>query len=217
MNEFDGIRPVRLVAGRIRWNGRLAANKLRKLYENDAAGIHDEELLDDVAVTFYARCVSIKAATSAHYGDVTCARCLTIIKRRKWARSEPLVCSGCGWESDWGTYLQSYQKRQLFSGAAHWEYVKFMEDYPSTEGYAGKMRVVDRIVHAFHIDLQRHSVGRPAPVNLVEGSFKSTLRLLDELAFGDASTSGVSEARTKWSETIERAPWVKHIKFRDGD
>lgn len=214
MHEFHDIRPIRLVGGRILWNGRLAGHKLQRLYENDAVGLHDEELLDAVALTFYARCVSIKAATNAHYGVVTCASCQATIKRKEWARSEPLKCSSCSWETDWGTYLQSYQKRQLFGGAAYPEYVKFLEDFPSTRGYSQKMRVVDRLVHAFHIDLQKNSIGRPAPVNLIEGSLKDTLELLDELACGNASTSGVEEAHINWKETIEQAPWVKHTKFK---
>lgn len=203
------------MAGRIRWNGRLAGHKLRKLYENDAAAIHDMELLDNVAATFYARCVSIEAVTRAHHGDVTCARCLASIKRLKWDKAEVLTCPDCGWKTDWGTYFQSYQRRQLYGGGAQPEYWKFLEDFPAAKGYTQKLQVVDRLVHAFHVDLKRASVGRPAAINLIEGSMTTTLKLLDQLASSEASTRGVSQARAEWDETIAKVPWIKNHDFRD--
>lgn len=214
MSELDDIPAVRLVAGRIRWNGRLAPFKLRDLYENDAAGIRDEELLDDIASTFFARCMSIRAVTAAHYGKLTCAQCLGMMERGAWEKEKAVTCDACGWETTWGTYLQSYQKKQLFGGAAFDEYMKLLEDFPKARGYTQKMQVVDRLVHAFHIDAKTNRTSRPAPVNLIEGTLRETLKLLDELAAGDASTEGVTASRKRWGEALEDIPWLEHVKFR---
>ncbi len=215
MSDFDDIPPVRLVAGRIRWNGRLAPYKLRDLYENDAAGMHDEELLDDVATTFYARCISISAVTKAHFGDITCAACLDNFRRDGWDKELTMTCPECGWACTWGDYLRSYQKRQLFGGNAQTEYWKFLDDYPLTQGYTEKMKAVDRVVHAFHQNLKNDVIGRSAAVNLVEGSMKVVLDLLDSLDVGAASTEGVAETWESYDKTVEKIPWLMNIRSRN--
>jgi hypothetical protein len=45
--------------GKPRWSARVRKEKIRQLYQKDASGIVDEELLDDVGTTLYCRCVSI--------------------------------------------------------------------------------------------------------------------------------------------------------------
>ena len=45
--------------GEIRWGRRVPKWKIRRLYELDARGIVDEELIDDVGVTVFERCRSI--------------------------------------------------------------------------------------------------------------------------------------------------------------
>ena len=44
------------------------------LYENDARGIYDGELIDDIAYTLYARCRSFIAANEAVGGSAPCPR-----------------------------------------------------------------------------------------------------------------------------------------------
>jgi len=54
----------------IQWAKKVSPNKIRRLYNLDAQGIMDEELIDDVAYTFYARCESILTVTEASRGRV---------------------------------------------------------------------------------------------------------------------------------------------------
>ena len=58
----------------IRWSPRLPKHKLRRLYEQDALGITDEELLEEVGWGLYMRCRDILAIQRAER-EVRCARC----------------------------------------------------------------------------------------------------------------------------------------------
>ena len=50
------------------WAERVAQRKIRRLYENDAKGIYDEALIDDVGYALFARCQSFITANEATKG-----------------------------------------------------------------------------------------------------------------------------------------------------
>jgi hypothetical protein len=89
----------------IKWSPRVPQWKIRRLYELDAQGILDEELLDDVGITLLLRCRDILTIHEAKRGRVKCPRCAdqrerTIIERvsqKGDARDEAIVCPECGW------------------------------------------------------------------------------------------------------------------------
>ena len=58
----------------IRWTPRVPKAKIRRLYEADAQGIVDQELLDDVGTTLFARCQDILTIKAARMGHVRCDR-----------------------------------------------------------------------------------------------------------------------------------------------
>ena len=58
-----------------RWAGRVAKWKIARLYKNDARGIYDEDLIDDVAYTLLDRCKSIIAVAKARQGRAECPAC----------------------------------------------------------------------------------------------------------------------------------------------
>ena len=64
---------------KITWAPRVERNKIARLYEKLAAGIFDDDLIDEVAYAFYARCESIIEATEAWHGRVKCRGCGVII------------------------------------------------------------------------------------------------------------------------------------------
>ena len=47
-----------------RWAPRVRRSKIRRLYETDALGIYDDELIDDVGYALLARCRSFLAASN---------------------------------------------------------------------------------------------------------------------------------------------------------
>ncbi len=101
--------------GEIYWAPRVRQRDVRRLYETDARGIYDEELIDEVGWALYMRCKSFIAAVEALHGRVTCPRCGEVILRNS-KPEEILHCSACGWEMAWRTYHKSFQHKQL-SGA----------------------------------------------------------------------------------------------------
>src|SRR5262249_54966833 len=96
----DGIRP--------QWHPRVPREKIRLLYENDARGLVDETLVDDVGIGLLLRCRSILIATEAHEGRARCPRCEGIIPHQ-WKKDETMLCSACGWQTTWGAYFKTYQ------------------------------------------------------------------------------------------------------------
>ena len=92
------------------WARRVAKGKIRRLYETDARGIYDEDLIDDVGWALLARCESFITANRARAGQLPCPEC-----DRPVRREEVLRCR-CGWELPWADYFRTIQHKQL-SGA----------------------------------------------------------------------------------------------------
>ncbi len=125
----------------IEWAPRLSKEKLRRLYQSDAAGMLDEELLDDVGTCLFQRCQSILAVDEAKHGRVRCPRCEkagreTIIRREleHGAREMTLTCPVCGWQIVWQDYLRSFKRRQLNLGGAGVAFGAFARGWPAARG-----------------------------------------------------------------------------------
>src|SRR5690242_418943 len=113
-------RPAQEKSGediRPHWYPRVKQHLIRRLYENDAQGIVDEELIDEVGFALILRCRSILTVTEAHEGRVTCTRCGTMVAQH-WVKEETMTCSKCGWKMTWGAYFKTYQGKQLHGGGA---------------------------------------------------------------------------------------------------
>ena len=92
---------------KIRWAPKVRPEEIRQLYERDALGIVDADLIDDVGLALHARCASIVLVND---GMVRCPRCGTVFKvhrtYRERAKREPagdlervVPCPqpACGW------------------------------------------------------------------------------------------------------------------------
>jgi predicted RNA-binding Zn-ribbon protein involved in translation (DUF1610 family) len=174
-------------AAELRWAPRVSRTSIRRLYESDAAGRLDEELLDQVFFAFLARCRSILTVSAAAAGRATCPRCRTVIERRAALtlaeKGETITCPSCGWQTTWAAYHRSYQHKQLMGGNA---------------------LLVDWIVHEAHKTLVagQREYHRPTAVNLIEGRMRELLVFLDDLAYGPASTPGLREQADRWQTSV---------------
>jgi hypothetical protein len=203
----------------IRWPPRVSKAKLRRLYEADAQGIVDQELIDDVGITLLLRCQAILDVAEAKAGCVKCPRCAraaslspepgsatpTIIQREHTpgeARDELLACPVCDWQITWGEYAKTFKRRQLHIGGAGPFFGEYVERYPSARTPRLKMLAIDRLIHQFHYslrgepDLPTRSVGP----NLIQGKLGDVLLFLDELTYGPGSTEGLAEMRREWQD-----------------
>jgi hypothetical protein len=189
------------------WEPRVAPEKIRRLYQTDAQGILDEELLDDVAYALYARCDSIVAVTEAICQQrLRCPGCSQMIRLGD-GQAELISCSGCRWEVTREAFRQSYRNKRLGGFGAIEAFRAYLQRFPGARSPQEKMLLIDRLIHAMHNELARR-VQRPASVNLIEGDIRSVVALLEGLAYGEGSTLGVGSARSSWKRVREaQAAW----------
>jgi hypothetical protein len=201
-------------AAELRWAPRVAPAAIRRLYEGDAQGRLDEELLDEVFFGFLARCRSIVTVTDAAMGQVTCPRCREILPRRVGVgeKDEVLRCA-CGWTTTWGRYFATYQGRQLVGGTAIDVFREFLRRAPRAESARERMLLVDWIVHEAHKSVLEGEMAffRPTAVNLIEGRIGNVVRFLDELAYGPGSTAGRGDHAEQWRTRVrpQLARWLR--------
>jgi len=196
-------------ASEIHWAPRVPKRKLRRLYESEAAGLLDEELVDDVGISLYLRCESILTVGQAQRGSVACPRCAnsgrkTVIERRSHANEETIKCPKCSWHITWGQYLRTYQDKQLSEGQVGKCLLAFMQAYERARSPTEKMLAIDRVIHEFHYNLVqgRRLPTRAACVNLIEGRLTDVVAFLNELSYGDATAAEIQDSRAEWTQTL---------------
>ena len=173
------------------WARRVTPHKIRQLYENDAAGIVDEELINEVGYALYARCEAVRMVTER--------RCLMCEAECDVTKDEVrlLRCPECGWSIPWEQYKRSYKGKRVFGGRAYEWFLAYLDEFPRAKDPKQKMLAIDRVIHGLHESLPEH-LTTPAAVNLIEGKRDDIIKLLDTLAYGDASKAIVRERKTHW-------------------
>ncbi|MBM3189160.1 MAG: hypothetical protein FJZ90_10620 [Chloroflexi bacterium] len=185
----------------IEWAPRVPQALIRRLYETDARGLYDNELLDEVGWRLYARCDSFCGAVEAANGRARCGRCGGVVAHHR-EPDEVLRCA-CGWETTWRAYFATFQHKQL-SGA---ETVlalfrEYMEAFPAARRPQAKMILIDQLIHGFHWNLRHDEPTRTTGVNLIEGRYHEVVEFLDSLTYGEGSTPGLRDTRHTWRERI---------------
>jgi len=187
-------------ATRIRWAPKLRPDKLIRLYKSDAAGILDEELLDDVAWTLYLRVRDVLRVSDSR---VVCPVCATEFAVR-WLGQDPRtvsLCPTCGWTITAGEYHRSWE-HQDFNGHCD-EFALYVERFPGTRSPQERMLLIDRLVHALHVAAAEGAIVNFAARNFLEGNRPRIAALLEQLAYGPRSTTD-SDARARWHATRDR-------------
>jgi hypothetical protein len=195
----------------IKWSPRVSQQKIRILYEKDAKGIIDEELIDDIAFSFFIRCQDIITVTDASLGKVKCGKCGNLIYH-KGKKDEVFRCSKCSWETTWGTYLKSYQQKQLHGGGALEVFKNFVAKLPKARTPEEKMILIDRLIHEAHQwtdkSFKEPVFTRPAAVNIISGKMKQVMKFLDQLSRGPERKGTYNEWSTRMST------WDKYVEER---
>lgn len=184
---------------KIRWAPRLSQARLWQLYQSDARGLLDEELLAEVGFTLLQRCTSIDRVTR---GEVECPRCGQVFAVREpgqWGeRAGSLPCpASCGWSTTREVYHASWRHRDLLAVKAFSPLVAYLRDYPKAGTPQARMLCIDCLIHAFHWDAELDLPNRAFANNLIEGKFEDVVALLDRLSAVDPA------AKQHWRETIE--------------
>ena len=131
---------------KIHWSRSVSRDKIRRLYESDARGMLDEELLDDVGYGIYARCEDMLEVAEADKGRVKCRNCGNIIVRQEGeeaehpgvgtvlggGEAEMLKCDECSWQTTWGEYCKSLRGKNMRPSRCEHLFEAFIRQWPST-------------------------------------------------------------------------------------
>src|SRR5512138_2985314 len=112
------------------WAERVSRSDIRRLYESDAQGKLDEELLDNVHYAIHARvCDMFEVREAQQFGRVKCRQCGEPVPEpyRMGSRNkkELLHCKKCGWKVTCGEFYESYTGRSMLPGSM----VDLFEEY----------------------------------------------------------------------------------------
>jgi hypothetical protein len=170
---------------KIYWAPKIRQAKIWQLYQNDARGTVDDALVADVAFGLYQRCQSIRLAT---HGEVECPHCgkpFPMTVPGTWTMLEGIqTCPtlDCGWQTTAEEWHASWRHRDLLGAAALGAVETYLHDYPLARGSKMRMVCIDMLIHAFHMSLRTGKAGRSFANNLIEGSHKQVVELLDKLS-----------------------------------
>ena len=191
-------------AADVQWAPRVPQILIRRLYEQDALGIQDAELIMDVGWRLRARCESFIAAVDAANGRVACPRCGVMIQHHS-GPEEVLYCQGCGWSIAWKDYFKTFQHKQLSGAepvtALFREYIRRFDRSGEIEE---KMLAIDQLIHGFHWWTLKNQETRTTAVNLIEGRYHEVVDFLDQLSYGERSTPGLRQKWIEWRAVIQR-------------
>jgi hypothetical protein len=183
------------------WAPRVPQSLIHRLYEMDALGIQDEELIDEVGWRLLARCQSFVSAVEAARGKVLCPACNQEINH-EGKPDELLHCQRCGWETTWKAFFKTFQHKQLSGADPVLQLFRiYIRGYPCAASYQQKMLLVDRLIHGFHIYLGEPT--RTTAVNLIEGRYHEVVNFLDRLSYGQDSTVGIQSVYKDWRQKID--------------
>jgi ribosomal protein L37AE/L43A len=183
------------------WAPKVRTEKIWQLYQNDARGLVDETLLDDVGLALFLRCESVLLVSA---GRIKCPECRTTFPTN-WHASRPeaaIVCPTCGWSTTGGQYHASWRHQDLIGVNAAPAFRAFVDAYPSASSPRAKMLLVDQLIHAFHYGLQTAAPHRSAANNLIEGSHDQVLALLDRLSADAPPGDQRQVATTAWRQEV---------------
>ena len=148
-----------------KWAPRVKKHKIQRLYELDARGIYDEDLILEVGYGLLSRCRSFLEANQATDGNAPCPVCENLVAH-SWDKAEILHCEMCGWELSWGDYFLTIQKKQL-SGAEPVRVIfrEYIETFPKAKSPREQMFLIDRVIHQFHYSqkIRRHPTDSSQP------------------------------------------------------
>ncbi len=164
----------------IRWAKKLPPHLLVKLYQSQAMGIIDEELLEDVGAYLYLRCESIIMIGKKELFCPNCNQRMSFLS--DGAVQQEATCIECGWHCSMQTFHESFRHRDLWQGKALDCFEKFYSSYPGAKTTGDKIILIDTLIHSFHIDAKLNLPNRAVGNNLIEGSLAEVVALLDTLS-----------------------------------
>jgi hypothetical protein len=162
------------------WARRLSKNDIYRLYQSEASGLLDEELLEEIGTGFYSRCETIKQVT-----ERLCPSCSEVIQGAFDGNNSDrqIACQHCQWISSWKYYHGSYKNDRIHGGRAYKYFLAYLGEYPLCKTARDKMLAIDRLIHYLHEDIDDDGSVTPAAMNLVQGKRHEIREFIESLAY----------------------------------
>ena len=188
------------------WARRLRKSQIARLYRSCGQGLLDEELIDDVGFSLYARCKSMLQVSEAIRGRPRCPSC-GATARLDEGPTTFAKCAACGWTCPWTLYKKTYQRKGLFAGGMESIVRDFVRRFAATRSHRERLVLIDTLIHRFHWESGDSAGGRPGATSLIEGKMKDIMPFLDHLSYGDDIPPEVKHTRAEWRRKWWGNPW----------
>ncbi|MDR0948768.1 MAG: hypothetical protein LBM69_04560 [Lachnospiraceae bacterium] len=184
-NEKNAINEIVKIVGndklnQFKWSPKLSQRDLKRLYREDAKMIYNDELVDEVGYTLYARCIQGRdERLLANENKLKCHNCGNILSK---TNSQILQCD-CGHHYVFREYMRSFNKNSMPSRSATPFFNDFINRWPFAKSYHEKMQLIDWVIHQCHLNMLSGVKRGFAGLNLIEGSKEEVRNLILELAY----------------------------------
>lgn len=182
-----------------KWAGRVAKWKIARLYEDDARGMHDEDLLNDVAYALLERCKSMLVVEEVRTGRATCPICEAVIQHAA-QKGSLLECKNCDWTGSWDDYRASLDGRHLIAPGLLPFCQEYIRQLPLLQTPKEKMYWIDWLIHRCHWE-GTALPGQPGAVCLVQGRAQDVNEFLSALSAGTYRPGSAVDLDQYWTET----------------
>ncbi len=190
------------------WAHRLRKSQIERLYKSCGQGLLDEEFIDDVGFSLYARCTSMLQVAEAMRGRPPCPKCnATAEVKNRWTPNAVAECGKCGWKCPWNAYQRTYQRKGMFAGGMEPFVADFVRRFPAARSPGDRLVLIDGLIHRFHWETADSAGGRPAATSLIEGKMKDIMPFLDRLSYGNDIPPDIARVREEWRRKWSKSPW----------
>jgi hypothetical protein len=163
-----------------KWAEKVSRNKLVKLYQEEAKGFLDEDLLNEIGYTFYTRCRQARDTRQRlDKGELICHYCGTVHKAVSYTA---LVACPCGFYYTYREYRRNCNANNVPGGRATEIFNAFTDNWLLCKSASEKMLLIDRLVHECHVSAMTGVKGRSVCMNLIEGTLSQIKNMLEMLA-----------------------------------
>lgn len=173
------------------------------MYESDAQGLLDEDLLNEVHYTIYVRvCDMFEVREAQQHGQVKCRQCRGPISQPYLMgtrnKNNVLKCDNCGWQVTCGEFYKSYTGKSMLPGSVTEMFESYLERFPKAKTSPEKMLLIDWLIHQFHV--MQGVAGKPVGQNVIQGTGDQVRELIETLAYGPGNTRGLLPTK-EWRAT----------------
>jgi RNase P subunit RPR2 len=191
------------IQDKFHWAKRVSRRDIQRLYESDAQGLLDEDLLNEVHYAIYVRvCDMFEVREAQQYGRVKCRQCRAPITQpyRMGTRNKTnvLKCEQCGWQVTCGEFYKSYTGKSMLPGSVTDIFESYMEHFPKAKKPVEKLLLIDWLIHQFHV--MQGVPGKTVGQNVIQGTADQVRDLIETLAYGPGNTEGLLPAE-EWRAT----------------